>query len=77
MVGVRESERVADGSAARPKASVLRIKCECTNTLAHMAFLRSFYVADDIWRFAWSLVGCLLALSWLPTPHTAPPGPGR
>ena len=39
-----------------------------------MAFLRSFYVADDIWRFAWSLVGCLLALSWLPTPHTAPPG---
>jgi hypothetical protein len=22
-----------------------------------MAFLRSFYVADDIWRFAWSLVG--------------------
>ena len=31
-----------------------------------MAFLRSFYVADDIWRFAWSLVGCLLALSWLP-----------
>ena len=25
-----------------------------------MAFLRSFYVADDIWRFAWSLVGCLL-----------------
>ena len=42
-----------------------------------MAFLRSFYAADDIWRFAWSLVGCLLALSWLPpthTPHTAPPG---
>ena len=42
-----------------------------------MAFLRSFYVADDIWRFAWSLVGCLLALAWLPpphTPHTAPPG---
>ena len=36
-----------------------------------MAFLRSFYVADDIWRFAWSLVGCLLALSWLP-PHTHP-----
>ena len=36
-----------------------------------MAFLRSFYVADDIWRFAWSLVGCLLALSWLPT-HTHP-----
>ena len=35
-----------------------------------MAFLRSFYVADDIWRFAWSLVGCLLALSWLPT-HTS------
>ena len=37
----------------------------------------SFYVADDIWRFAWSLdVGCLLALSWLPThtSHTAPPG---
>ena len=30
----------------------------------HMAFPRSFYVADDIWRFAWSLVGCLLALSW-------------
>ena len=45
-----------------------------------MAFLRSFYVADDIWRFAWSLVGCLLALSWLPPTHTshiAPPGPGR
>ena len=41
-----------------------------------MAFLRSFYVADDIWRFAWSLVGCLLALSWLPThtSHIAPPG---
>ena len=41
-----------------------------------MAFLRSFYVADDIWRFAWSLVGCLLALSCLPThtPHIAPPG---
>ena len=36
-----------------------------------MAFLRSFYVADDIWRFAWSLVGCLLALSWLHT-HTHP-----
>ncbi len=36
-----------------------------------MAFLRSFYGADDIWRFAWPLVGCLhvLALSWLP-PHT-------
>ena len=36
-----------------------------------MAFLRSFY---DIWRFAWSLVGCLLALSWLPgsPPHTHP-----
>ena len=34
-----------------------------------MAFLRSFYVADDIWRFAWSLVGCLLALSWLPPTH--------
>ena len=34
-----------------------------------MAFLRSFYVADDIWRFAWSLVGCLLALLWPPTPH--------
>ena len=28
-----------------------------------MACLRSFYVADDIWRFAWSLVGCLLASS--------------
>ena len=27
-----------------------------------MAFLLSFCVADDIWRFAWSLVGCLLAL---------------
>ena len=42
-----------------------------------MAFPRSFYVADDIWRFAWSLVGCLLALSGLPPPHTpytAPPG---
>ena len=49
-----------------------------------MAFLRSFYVADDIWRFAWSLVSCLLALSWLHPPphththtrhsHTAPPG---
>ena len=41
-----------------------------------MAFLRSFYVADDIWRFAWSLVGCLLALSWLHThthiPHSTP-----
>ena len=39
-----------------------------------MAFQRSFYVANDTWRFAWSLVGCLLALSWLPphTPHTAP-----
>ena len=37
-----------------------------------MAFLRSFYVADDIWRLAWSLVGCLLALSWLPT-HPPPP----
>ena len=36
-----------------------------------MAFLRSFYVADDIWRFAWSLVGCLLALSGVP-PHTHP-----
>ena len=36
-----------------------------------MAFLRSFYVADDIWRFVRSLVGCLLALSWLP-PHTHP-----
>ncbi len=32
-----------------------------------MAFLRSFYVADDIWRFACSLVGCLLALSCLIT----------
>ena len=41
-----------------------------------MAFLRSLYVADYIWRFVWSLVGCLLALSWLPTltSHTAPPG---
>ena len=36
-----------------------------------MALLRSFYVADGIWRFAWSLVGCLLAISWLP-PHTHP-----
>ena len=33
----------------------------------YIAFLRSFYVADDIWRFARSLVGCLLAPSWLPT----------
>ena len=36
-----------------------------------MAFQRSFYVANDTWRFAWSLVGCLLSLSWLPT-HTHP-----
>ncbi len=46
-----------------------------------MAFLRSFYVADDIWRFAWSLIGCLLALSWLPppphTPHSTPPSKHR
>ena len=35
-----------------------------------MAFQRSFYVANDTWRFAW-LVGCLLSLSWLPT-HTHP-----
>ena len=31
-----------------------------------MAFLCSLYVADDTWRIAWSLVGCLFALSCLP-----------
>ena len=45
--------------------------CLASRWKEDMAFLRSFYVADDIWRFAWSLVGCLLALSWLP-PHTHP-----
>ena len=50
--------------------------CLASRWKEYMAFLRSFYVADDIWRFAWSLVGCLLALSWLPphTSHIAPPG---
>ena len=46
------------------------------NRKEDMAFLCSFYVADDTWRIAWSLVCCLSALSWLPThtPHIAPPG---
>ena len=38
-----------------------------------MAFLRSFHVADDIWRFAWSLVGCLLAPSLVAPGHTHTP----
>ena len=43
--------------------------CLASRWKEDVAFLRSFYVADDIWRFAWSGVGCLLALSWLPK-HT-------
>ena len=34
--------------------------CLASRWKEDMAFPRSFYVADDIWRFAWSLVGCLL-----------------
>ena len=45
--------------------------CLASRWKEDMAFLRSLYVADYIWRFVWSLVGYLLALSWLP-PHTHP-----
>ena len=74
--GVTSHER-AYKTKAQPAPNLCRL-CHPLSTCRlasrwkeDMAFPRSFYVAGDIWRFAWSLVGCLLALSWLPT-HTRP-----